>query len=303
MQLSKLSIMKKIALSILFFVIGSIILNAQRTDHKWVNEVPSEKLGELIHETYYSKIHQTEIGYSIALPSGYSNEKNANKQYPVIYFLHGGNPGNENRTWYYNFIKSDSLTPMIYVWNNGGKHKSHYDFPQFKSYAESSFIQELIPYIDSTYRTISDRTARGLQGYSMGGRAAARYIFKFPELFSVSVSMAGGHQWEKENSDKKGNNGEYKPNDNSWDLANIYADNPDNPLIKLFVIVGMDDRNYESNVAWSSHLNNLGIHHSLTSVQGANHGDDSKIMKQIGPKTIHYIFYQNFIDAIYKYNK
>jgi endo-1,4-beta-xylanase len=299
--------MKKITLSFLFFIIGSIVLKAQVPDHNWVNKVSSEKLGELIHKTYYSKIHQTEIGYSIALPSGYSNEKNANRKYPVVYFLHGGNPGNENKTGYYNFIKPtneiDSLMPMIYVWNNGGKHKSHYDFPQFQSYAESSFIQELIPYIDSTYRTIPDRMARGLEGYSMGGRAAARYIFKYPDLFSVSVSIAGGHQWEKENSENQGNNGEYKPNDNSWDLAKNYAENPENPFVKLFVIDGMEDRNYESNIAWSSHLNNLGIPHSITTVQGANHGGFRKIMEQIGPKTIHYTFYQNFIDAIDKYNK
>ena len=297
--------MKKTTFSILFIVIGSIILKAQSPDHKWVNEVSSEHLGEVMHKTFYSKIHQTEIGCSIALPPGYSNEKNVNRKYPVIYFLHGGNPGNENRTGYYNFIKPtneiDSLTPMIYVWNNGGKIKSHYDFPQFKSYAESSFIQELIPFIDSTYRTIPDRMARGLQGYSMGGRAAARYVFKYPELFSVSVSMAGGHQWEKENSDKKGNNGEYKPNDNSWDLAKVYSENPD-PPVKLFVFVGTEDRNYESNIGWSSHLNNLGIHHSITAIQGAKHSDFHKIRMQIGTRTTHLIFYQNFIDAIDKYN-
>jgi len=211
---------------------------AQKKEHKWFNEISLEHSNGIIHDSYFSEIHQTDIGFSIALPQGYNDANNVERRYPVVYFLHGGNPGNENRTWYYNFIKPtgeiDSLAPMIYVWNNGGKNKSHYDFPQFKSYAESSFIKELIPYIDSNYRTIPDRMARGLQGYSMGGRAAARYIFKYPELFSVSVSMAGGHQWEKENSDKKGNNGEYKPTDNSWDLAKVYSENP-SPPVKLFV--------------------------------------------------------------------
>lgn len=155
--------------------------------------------------------------------------KNASKRYPVVYYLHGGNPGNETRTRFNSFVKPmneiDSPTSMIYVWNNGGKNKSHYDFPQFNSYAESSFIKEFIPYIDSNYRTVPDRLARGLQGFSMGGRGTARYIFKYPALFSVSVSMVGGHQREKENSDKKGKNAEYQPTDNSGDLAKIYKEN------------------------------------------------------------------------------
>lgn len=298
--------MKKATFSVLLFLIGTIVIKAQSLDHKWVNEVSIEYPDEIMHKTYYSKIHQTEIGYSIALPPGYSDKNNVNRKYPVVYFLHGGNPGDETKIGYYNFIKPtneiDTLSPMIYVWNNGGKHRSHYDFPQFNSYAESSFIQELIPFIDSTYQTIPDRMARGLQGFSMGGRAAARYIFKYPELFSVSVSMAGGHQWEKENSDKKGNNGEYKPNDNSWDLAKGYSENA-TPPVKLFTYIGTEDRNYESNLGWSSHLDSLGIHHSITIIQGANHGDFSMIMEQIGSKTLHLMIYQNFENVIDKYNK
>lgn len=305
-QLSKLNIMKKILLPLLHIVICSIGLQAQTSEHKWVNEMPQNDLNNLIHLTYYSKIHQTAIGYTIALPQGYEQKKNANKRYPVVYFLHGGNPGNETRTGYCNFIKPmneiDSLAPMIYVWNNGGKNKSHYDFPQFNSYAESSFITELIPYIDSIYRTIPDRMARGLQGYSMGGRAAARYIFKYPDLFSVSVSMAGGHQWEKENSDKNGNNGEYQPTDNSWDLAKMYNENPAYP-IKLHVFVGSEDMNYEANVGWTNYLKELRIHHSFTVIEGLNHGELSRMLEQLGPKTIHFMFYQNFKDTIEKYNK
>ena len=190
---------------------------------------------------------------------------------------------------------------MIYVWNNGGKHRSHYDFPQFNSYAESSFIKELIPHIDSVYRTIPDRMARGLQGYSMGGRAAARYIFKYSHLFSMSVSMAGGHQWEKENSDNKGNNGEYKPIDNSWDLAKLYKETPVYP-IKLHVFVGSEDMNYKANVAWTNYLKELKIQHSFTVIEGLNHGEDKKMIEQLGSMTIHFMFYQNFKEAIEKFN-
>ena len=98
-------------------------MQAQTREHKWVNDMHPNDLNNLIHLTYFGKINQTAIGYTIALPQGYEEKKNADKRYPVVYFLHGGNPGNETRTGYYNYIKPinkiDSLTPMIYVWNNG----------------------------------------------------------------------------------------------------------------------------------------------------------------------------------------
>ncbi|TGV01644.1 alpha/beta hydrolase [Flavivirga rizhaonensis] len=298
--------MKKILLLLLFFLMFLSGVKAQTREHKWVNEMHQKDYNNLIHLTYFSKIHQTAIGYTIALPQGYEEKKNANKKYPVVYFLHGGTPGNETRTGYYNYVKPnseiDSITSIIYVWNNGGKNKSHYDFPQINSYGESSFIKELIPHIDSTYRTIPDRMARGLQGYSMGGRAAARYIFKYPDLFSVSVSMAGGHQHEKKNSESKGNNSEYQPTDNSWDLAKIYSENPVFP-IKLYVFVGTEDMNYEANVAWTTFLKDLGIHHSFTTIEGLNHRELKKMMEQLGPKTLHFMLYQNFKNTIEKYNK
>ncbi|MBI1307598.1 MAG: 1,4-beta-xylanase [Bacteroidetes bacterium] len=281
----------------------SFSLNAQTDDHKWVNEIPENYPRGLVHKTFYSELNKTEIGYSIALPPGYSDSANANRRYPVVYFLHGGNPGNETRTY---FIRPtdevDSLFPIIYVWNNGGKHRSHYDFPQFNSFAESSFIEELIPFIDSTYRTVPDRTARGLLGYSMGGRAAARYIFRYPELFSVSVSISPGHQWEKQNADSSGFDGEFQPNDNSWDLAKTYKKDPSLP-IHLYMIVGNKDANYESNVAYSSYLDSLNIPHTFTVIQGVSHGPFNSIIQEMGYNTFHLLFYQYFKNAVISNNE
>ena len=55
--------------------IVSFTLNAQTDDHRWVNEIPKNYPNELIHESYYSKINKTDIGYTIALPLGYNEKK------------------------------------------------------------------------------------------------------------------------------------------------------------------------------------------------------------------------------------
>jgi endo-1,4-beta-xylanase len=55
---------------------------------------------------------------------------------------------------------------------------------------EDVIIKDLIPHIDSTYRTIMKREARGIEGMSMGGYGSLHLGFKYPELFGVVSSIA-----------------------------------------------------------------------------------------------------------------
>src|SRR5215469_16326942 len=49
---------------------------------------------------------------------------------------------------------------------------------------EDYIVHELVPYIDSHYRTIPERASRGLAGHSMGGYGAIRLAMKHPEVYS-----------------------------------------------------------------------------------------------------------------------
>ena len=53
------------------------------------------------------------------------------------------------------------------------------------------FIREFIPFVEHTYRVRSERGARGITGFSMGGYGALRMAFAHPELFG-SVSAHSG---------------------------------------------------------------------------------------------------------------
>jgi pimeloyl-ACP methyl ester carboxylesterase len=48
-----------------------------------------------------------------------------------------------------------------------------------------------MPHIEDTYRVIPDRRQRIIAGFSMGGYGAIRYALKFPDLFSMCISMDG----------------------------------------------------------------------------------------------------------------
>ena len=105
-----------------------------------------------------------------------------------VYYLHGGRPGNELKSIKLvaevdRAMSAQKVAPMIYVFVNGGP-VSHYNMPDDPSAQGADvFINELIPHIDSTYRTIADRGGRGIEGFSQGGRGTARLMFRHPELF------------------------------------------------------------------------------------------------------------------------
>src|SRR5262249_42210407 len=70
-----------------------------------------------------------------------------------------------------------------------------------KYLAETTFIKELIPYIDKTYRTVASRNGRAIQGMSMGGFGCMRLALKYPDMFSSVVAFAGGYRWPETMND------------------------------------------------------------------------------------------------------
>jgi S-formylglutathione hydrolase FrmB len=55
---------------------------------------------------------------------------------------------------------------------------------------ETVVLDDLIPHVDATFRTIARRSGRILDGFSMGGAGAGRLGFRRPDLFA-GVSMLG----------------------------------------------------------------------------------------------------------------
>ena len=241
---------------------------------RWINQ-PNFKLPAGVeHHTYRSRAMNVEIGYCIYLPPSYHQ---TNRRFPVIYYLHGGRPGSELKsvklaTQIREQHASGNVEEAIYVFVNGGL-VSHYNMPQQGSWGEWTFVKELIPHIDATYRTISKREARGLEGFSQGGRGTARIMFKFPELFITAAPGGGGHATEQNNSATGGwENDKLKfiKGANTWDRARDYAKHK-TPKLKILAYVGDKGFNFGNNKEWSAFLKTLGIDHRLLIVPDADH--------------------------------
>jgi enterochelin esterase-like enzyme len=167
--------------------------NQANTDDMWVCS-PVPPLPERVtHHTYRSESMKREVGYCIYLPPGYDGH--ADRRYPVIYELHGAG-GNECRSLYsgtalHEGILAGRVPEMIMVFPNGGRSTMYQDSSDGRFMAETTFIKELMPHIDATYRTIADRKARCIEGFSMGGRGSTNLSMKHPELFCSLFNQSG----------------------------------------------------------------------------------------------------------------
>ena len=273
---------------------------------RWVNQ-PSTAYEDvpIQHKTFRSQSMGADVGYCIYLPPDYEKSERTGKRYPVVYYLHGGRPGSELKSvglsvFIEKAIRSNRIPPMIYVFINGGP-MSHYDYPQIENgQGESVFIEELIPHIDSAYRTIASRKGRGIEGFSQGGRGTTRIMFRHPELFCSAAPGGGGFATEKKISENDGHESDrvvFAEGYNAYDTARLYASSEKQKQYPLRVLihVGTKGFNYENNLEYMKFLNQLGIKFEKLVVQDVPHSAH-KIYERQGDALMKF-HAQNFSDA------
>ena len=142
-------------------------------------EVPH---GEVRSRWYHSRVTGKLRHILVYTPPGYDTD--LRKRYPVLYLQHGG--GEDETGWvrqgYVNFILDNLIAagkarPMIVVMEKGYATKAGAPAapPEKGKGVKGGFsafgdvvLKELIPMIDSTYRTIPDREQRAIAGLSRG---------------------------------------------------------------------------------------------------------------------------------------
>jgi S-formylglutathione hydrolase FrmB len=134
-----------------------------------------------------------DVGYNIYLPPQYG--ANPTRRFSVVYWLHGrGGDENSNVADVMSGMLG-SLPPAIIVFVNGGSNSKYMDAVGGSPMhgvvmVESTIINELIPHIDTTYRTSPTKGGRAIQGWSMGGMGSLRLAFKYSQLFSSVFGFA-----------------------------------------------------------------------------------------------------------------
>lgn len=153
------------------------------------------------HCTMKSEVLGEEKPYTVYLPAGYDS---GDKSYPVLYLLHGAWGTHRNWAEVGNMkeladaaIRSGAALPMIVVMpdasgkgeNHGGDKMGYFNIPGWEY--ERYFHEELIPLIDSTYRTKADKKHRAIAGLSMGGGGTAVYAQRYPQYYGSACILSG----------------------------------------------------------------------------------------------------------------
>lgn len=176
-------------------------------DFYQVKNVPQ---GEVRERRYFSKTTGQWRRIFVYTPPGYDSDTAV--RYPVLYLQHGA--GEDERGWpnqgrvgiiMDNLIAAGQARPMLVVMGNGYAQRpgeadappapgTAPDFRRMFSALDDVFIKDLIPTIDSTYRTIPDRDHRALAGLSMGGFQAYMIGLNHTDTFGSigGFSGAGG---------------------------------------------------------------------------------------------------------------
>jgi enterochelin esterase-like enzyme len=268
---------------------------------------PGAYPANITHGTYFSSVVNAVTGYCIYLPPEYAT--NQNQRFNVIYFLTGqgfGSGATENSEVITDpelISNVQQIPSTIMVFPNPYQNGKYMDaVPGSSMFGiemfESQFINELIPFIDTNYRTRPSRGGRAIMGFSGGGQGALRLAFKYPALFSSVEGMSSAVDDNASNVavnepqllaamfngdanafDVQTANGEAKAN-----RANIIASG-----LVIHMSVGSADALLRDNRVLDALLTSLRIPHDpLEVIPGGIH-DPRRIFNIVGPRPFQFI--------------
>ena len=150
--------------------------------------------GRAEEKSMQSSVLEVERNYSIYLPKSYTIE--TGRRYPVLYLLHG--VWGDHTNWVERghiqdvanqLIDGEQSVEMIIVMPDAGTEWDGYFNMDGWPY-ETYFFTELIPHIESSYRTKEGRQYRAIAGLSMGGGGATVYGQKYPGMFASVYAIS-----------------------------------------------------------------------------------------------------------------
>lgn len=138
-----------------------------------------------------SKMVGAKLSYNVVLPIDYASATARETRYPVLYLLHGLGGHYSDWTTQSKLAEYAAQYRMIIVTpeGNNGWYTDSATVPNERY--ESYILQELIPDVQSRYRTVAAREGRAIAGLSMGGYGALKFGVKYPSMFSFAASMSG----------------------------------------------------------------------------------------------------------------
>lgn len=133
------------------------------------------------------------VAVSVFLPPGY--DRDPGRRYPAVYFLHDvladdrvlARRGVVERLRA--GMRDGSVPEAILVAPRGGRSWFVDAYDGRRRFA-GFLSDELVPWVDASYRTVPDRSGRAVAGISMGGYGALRWALTRPDLFAAAGGLS-----------------------------------------------------------------------------------------------------------------
>lgn len=233
---------------------------------EWVGEIE----GILQEYWFYSPALDREMPYWAYLPPGYDT---SDQRYPVLYLLHGAG-GHRDEWLAYGLaplagheMAQGTLPSMIIILPQGdqGFWVNNVGGPQWGDYV----LQDLIPEIDSHFRTLAEPEGRAIGGLSMGGFGALTLAFTHPETFAVVGAHTPSLHVESSDVNFLGSGDQYAQRDPMALAATL----PGLDRLRLWIDVGAEDHWLERAQELHDILSDRGIDHEWHVLPGSHLGE------------------------------
>lgn len=221
----------------------------------------------------YSPSMKKTISASVVVPDAY---KNSNNPYPVVYLLHGYS-GNY-RDWVNLVPQLTSYVDQykcIVVCPDGGYSSWYWDSPIDENFKyETHIVSEVVPFIDSAYRTINNRKGRAITGLSMGGHGGLYLGWRHSNIFGACGSMSGGVDINSSRSKfdivkRIGDSSTYPTRWEEYSVKGVVKKPSEFPL-KIIIDCGTEDFFYDINKALHQQLLQLKAKHEYIERPGGH---------------------------------
>ena len=175
---------------------SGIEIPAHDQDFYALKDIPHGRVQQILFPSRSTNTSRRAFVYT---PPDY--DKDLTKRYPVLYLQHGwgedetawSNQGHANLIMD-NLIAEGKIKPFLIVMTYGMTNEirfgglRNFDIGPF----QTVLVDELIPYIDAEFRTLSDQPNRAMAGLSMGGMETKLITLKNLDKFSHIGLFSGG---------------------------------------------------------------------------------------------------------------
>ncbi|MBB3698248.1 esterase [Flammeovirga yaeyamensis] len=248
-----------------------------KTKEQFYTQRDNIKHGAIAKRYYYSSTLNKTRRLHVWTPPGYEK---STEELPVLYLVHGG--GGSDISWSSigcannildNLYADGKIKPMVVVMPNGT-----IETPQLLDRPlifKKEFMNDILPFIEETYRVKSSPEERAIIGLSMGGLETLEIIMDYPDQFAYVGILSSGW-WLSDTWKQARGIVDDKSKRKSQVIGMSDKFKQTNKLL-FFTQGGKEDHAYENGMETQLLFDNAGIKYQFESISG---GHTYKVWRQ-----------------------